>query len=78
MIKVLVPSITFSASAAAILYCGLIPVFVDVRKNDLTIDFDDLKKKFTKDCVAVICVHMGGHPCQMEKIKPWAKKKKIH
>ena len=75
--KVLVPSITFSASAAAVLYCGLVPVFVDVRKSDLTMDFEDLKKKFTKDCVAVICVHMGGHPCQMEKIQPWAKKKKI-
>ena len=36
-----------------------------------------LKKNLLKDCVAVICVHMGGHPCQMEKIKPWAKKKKI-
>ena len=36
-----------------------------------------LKKKYTKDCVALICVHMGGHPSQMEKIKPWAKKKKL-
>ena len=60
--KVLVPTITFSATAAAALYCGLKPKFVDIRKEDLTIDFDDLKKKYTKDCVAIICVHMGGHP----------------
>lgn len=75
--KVLVPSITFSATAAAALYCNLIPEFVDIRINDLTIDFEDLKKKYTKDCVALICVHMGGHPSQMEKIKPWAKEKNL-
>ena len=69
------PSITFSATAASVLYCDLKPKFVDVREEDLTIDFQDLKKKYSKDCVAVICVHMGGHPAQMEKIRPWAKKK---
>ena len=53
------------------------PKFVDINENDLTIDFEDLKRKYSKDCVAVICVHMGGHPCKMEKIKPWAKKKKL-
>ena len=72
--KILVPSITFSATAASVLYCGLEPKFVDINENDLTIDFEDLKK-ILKDCVAVICVHMGGHPCKMEKIKPWAKRK---
>ena len=75
--KILVPSITFSATAASVLYCGLEPKFVDINENDLTIDFEDLKRKYSKDCVAVICVHMGGHPCKMEKIKPWAKKKKL-
>lgn len=75
--KVLVPAITFSATAASVLYCGLEPRFVDIDPNNLTIDFDDLKKKYSQDCVAVICVHMGGHPCKMEKILPWAKKKKL-
>ena len=75
--KVLVPAITFSATAAAVLYCDLIPVFVDVNKDTLVIDFEDLKKKYTKDCVAVIPVHLGGNPCEMEKIMPWARKKKI-
>jgi perosamine synthetase len=75
--KILVPAITFSATAASVLYCGLKPKFVDIDPNNLTIDFEDLKKKYSKDCVAVICVHMGGHPCKMEKILPWAKKKKL-
>jgi len=75
--KVLVPAITFSATAAAALYCDLIPVFVDVNRDTLVMDFEDLKKKYTKDCVAVIPVHLGGQPCEMEKIIPWAKKNKI-
>ena len=46
--KVLIPSITFSATAAAVLYCGLTPVFVDVNSDDLNINLDDLKKNILK------------------------------
>ena len=41
--KVLVPAITFSATAAAVLYCGLIPVFVDINDDDLNINIEDSK-----------------------------------
>ena len=75
--KVLVPAMTFTATAAAALYCGLEPVFVDINEYDLNINFEDLKKKYSKDCVAVIPVHVGGHPCEMEKIIPWAKRRKL-
>lgn len=75
--KVLVPAITFSATAAVVLYCGLIPVFVDINKNDLNMSLDDLKKKFTKDCVAIMPVHFGGHPCEMDKIMKFANQKKL-
>ncbi len=73
--KVLVPSLTFSATAAAILYNNLTPVFVDINEDNLNLSFEDLKKKYSKDCVAVIAVHFGGHPCEMDKIVPWAKKR---
>ena len=75
--KVLVPAMTFTATAAAALYCDLEPVFVDINEYDLNINFEDLQRKYTKDCVAVIPVHVGGHPCEMEKIIPWAKKKRL-
>ena len=75
--KVLVPAMTFSASAASVLYCGLKPIFVDVDPKTLVISFEDLKKKYTKDCVAIIAVHFNGQPCEMEKIVPWAHKKKL-
>ena len=75
--KVLVPAMTFTATAAAALYNDLEPVFVDINEYDLNINFDDLKRKYSKECDAVIPVHVGGHPCAMEKIIPWAKKKKL-
>ena len=73
--KVLVPAITFSATAAAVLYCGLQPIFVDINHDDLNMNIDDMKKKYNKDCVAVMPVHFGGHPCKMDEIMKWAKKK---
>ena len=73
--KVLVPSLTFSATASAILYNKLIPVFVDSDPITLGLSFDDLERKYDKDCVAVMPVHYAGHPVPMEKLMPWAKAK---
>ncbi len=75
--KVLVPVMTFSATAAAILYNDLEPVFVDINSHNLNLNFEDLKRKYSKDCVALMAVHFGGHPCEMDKITSWAKRKKL-
>lgn len=73
--KVLVPSLTFAATATAILYNKLIPVFVDSDPVTLGISLEDLERKYDKDCVAVIPVHYAGHPVPMEKLIPWANEK---
>jgi perosamine synthetase len=75
--KVLVPSLTFSATASAVLYNRLIPVFVDSDPITLGIDLEDLKRKYDKDCVAVIPVHYSGHPVPMDKLMPWAKENNL-
>ena len=75
--KVLVPSLTFSSTASAILYNNLIPVFVDSDPVTLGIDLEDLERKYDKDCVAVMPVHYAGHPVPMEKLVPWAKSKNL-
>jgi len=75
--KVLVPSLTFSATASAILYNRLIPVFVDSDPVTLGISLDDLDKKYDKDCVAVMPVHYCGHPVPMEKLVDWARPKNL-
>jgi perosamine synthetase len=71
--KVLVPAITFISTATAALYNQLKPVFVDVDPSTLSISFDDLERKRSKDCVAVVPVHMGGHPVAMERLIDFAR-----
>jgi len=75
--KVLVPSLTFSATASAILYNDLIPVFVDSDPVTLGMDLEDMKNKYDEDCVAVIPVHYCGHPVPMDKLVPWAREKRL-
>ncbi len=71
--KVLVPSLTFAATATAVLYNRLEPVFVDSDPATLGMDLDDLERKYDADCVAVIPVHYAGHPVAMERLMPWAR-----
>ncbi|MFX0196551.1 MAG: DegT/DnrJ/EryC1/StrS family aminotransferase [Candidatus Hodarchaeota archaeon] len=66
--KVLVPAITFVASATAALYNDLEPIFVDIDEKTLGMNLTDLKRKITKDCVAIMAVHMGGHPLPMDEL----------
>jgi len=66
--KVLVPAITFASTATAVLYNHLIPVFVDVDPETVSLDLKDLRKKYDKDCVAVIPVHNGGYPVHMDEL----------
>lgn len=73
--KVLVPSLTFSATASAILYNRLIPVFVDSDPITLGMDLEDMKRKCDKEVVAVMPVHYAGHPVPMDELMPWAREK---
>ena len=63
--KVLVPSLTFSSTASAILYNRLVPVFVDSDPITLGISLEDLDRKYDKDCVAShagsLCRSSGPH-----------------
>ncbi|MBI5403576.1 MAG: DegT/DnrJ/EryC1/StrS family aminotransferase [Ignavibacteriae bacterium] len=75
--KVLVPAITFASTAFAPVYNRLEPVFVDVDEDTVSISMEDLERKFSKDCVAVMPVHFGGHPANMDMIIDFAKSKKL-
>jgi perosamine synthetase len=72
--KVLVPAITFASTATAVLYNRLIPVFVDVDPDTVSMDLNDLQRKYDKDCVAVIPVHNGGYPVAMDRLMELAEK----
>ena len=66
--KVLVNNLTFVSSANAILLNNLKPVLIDSDTKTLGLSLNDLKKKIDKDTVALLVVHYGGHPAEMDKI----------
>ncbi len=75
--EVLVPSLTFVSTSHAVLYVGAKPIFVDVDRETLCMDPADLEGKITKNSRAVIPVHYGGHPADMDAIEEIAKKYKL-
>jgi len=73
--EVICPSLTFVATANAILYVNAIPVFADIRNlEDLTIDPDDIERKITDKTKAIIVMHYGGFACDMNRIMQIAEK----
>ena len=75
--KVLVPDITFASTATTVLYNRMTPVFVDVDPETITISLEDLERKYTVDCKAVIPVHFGGHPVAMDRLMEFAANKNL-
>lgn len=71
---VLVPSLTFVSTAHVVLHVGARPVFVDVDEETLCMDPGDLEKKVTKKSKAVIPVHYGGHPADLDEIHQIARR----
>ena len=76
--EVIVPDITWVATASVVKYVGAKPIFVDVDRNSWTMCPISLKKKITKKTKVIMPVHTYGHPCKMDEIMKVAKQKKIH
>jgi perosamine synthetase len=66
--EVLVPSLTYIATANAVRYCGAEPVFVDSDRRTWNLDPADLVRKITPRAKAVIPVHLYGKPAAMDEI----------
>jgi len=67
--EVIVPSLTFVATANAVRYVGATPVFADVNgENDLNISPAEIEKLITPRTRAIIVVHYAGYPCAMPRI----------
>ena len=67
--EVIVPSINFVGVTNAVLSVGAKPVFADVDLKYLNIIPEEIGRLRTKHTKAVILLHYGGHPCDMEKIQ---------
>jgi dTDP-4-amino-4,6-dideoxygalactose transaminase len=68
--EVIVPALSFVASAAAVRYTGANPVFCDiVGAEDLNLDVDEIPARITSRTRAVIAVHLMGYPAAVEALQ---------
>jgi dTDP-4-amino-4,6-dideoxygalactose transaminase len=72
--EVLVPTVTFAATAEVVRYLDAKPVLVDCRADDLTLDVDRAAAAVTPRTKAIIPVHYSGTPCDMDAIMALAKR----
>lgn len=64
--EVIVPPYTFVATATAVLECNAVPVFADVERDSLCLDPSAVEDRLTGRTAAVVPVHLGGRPADME------------
>ena len=72
--EVIVPPYTFNATVSAVLIVGAKPVFVDIENHSYNIDPSKIEEAITAKTRAVIPVHIGGRPCDMDRIMEIAQK----
>lgn len=77
--EVIVPALTFVATANAVLYCGARPVFADVVGPDcLLMDPEDVERKVTAATRAIVPMHYAGYACDMDALREIALRRSLH
>jgi perosamine synthetase len=71
--EVIVPVFTCTATNIPLLYQGAKIIFADVQEGTLNIDPKHVKKLVNNKTKAIVCVHYGGLPCDMDELKDIAK-----
>lgn len=72
--EVIVPALTWIATAEAVNNVGAEPVFVDINSMTYTIDYNRIEEKITKRTKAIIPVHLYGCPAEMNEISGIARR----
>lgn len=72
--EVIVPSMTYWASAMPVMSLGATPVFADIDPVTLCIDPGDIERHITPRTKAIVPVHYAGHPADMDAIMAIANK----
>lgn len=67
--EVIVTSRSFFASVSAIVFAGATPVFADVCEDSQNIEPTSVAGAISKNTRAILCVHLGGVPCEMDSLK---------
>lgn len=66
--EVIVPNLSFVATANAVKYCGAKPIFIDIDKNSWNLNINLLENVITSKTRSVFPVHLFGNPCDMDRI----------
>jgi len=67
--EILAPTITFVSTAHVIVYNNCRPVFVDVDPVTLNISVEDVKRKLSSRTRAIMVVHYGGRPAELDELR---------
>lgn len=71
--EVIIPTVTYIATANAVRYCGATPVLVDCLADSMNIDPATIEARITPKTRGIIAVHLYGHPADMDAINAIAK-----
>ncbi|WP_164784878.1 DegT/DnrJ/EryC1/StrS family aminotransferase [Streptomyces griseoviridis] len=66
--EVVVPAMTYVATATAVSVLGGVPVFADIDPDSHTIDPSSVEAAISEKTKAIIAVHLGGHPADMDRL----------
>lgn len=75
--EVLCPLFTCTATNIPLLHIGAKPIFVDVDLNTLNVSVDDMARKINGKTKAIVVMHYGGDPCDMDAIQDMAEEYRI-
>jgi len=76
--EVIVPDVTWVATASAVMYTGAKPVFADINLTNWTINLDSLRNLINENTKAIIPVHLYGYGAAMTAIMSIAREFKLH
>jgi perosamine synthetase len=75
--EVIVPSLSFIATANAVWQCGATPVFADIDPLTYNLDPEDVERKLTARTKAVMPVHQVGLPADMDSLQDFAERQRL-
>lgn len=75
--EVIVPSLSFIASANSVVHAGAIPVFVDIDPETCNINVDKIEEAITKKTRAIMPVHQLGLPVDLDSVRKIADRHKL-
>jgi dTDP-4-amino-4,6-dideoxygalactose transaminase len=75
--EVIVPTMTFAATAEVVVYLQARPVFVDCTAEHFNLDPEAVEHSLTARTKAIVPVHFGGHPCEMDRLLDLARSRNL-